>query len=41
MTQINGIDEEKYHQLQSNALRWVKENSTLERAKEILKLLNS
>lgn len=41
MSQINAINEEKYNQLQSNALQWAKRNSTLERAKQILKLLNS
>jgi hypothetical protein len=39
MTKVNSIDEDRYHQLQANSLQWVRENTTIERAKQILQQL--
>lgn len=36
MIKINSIDEDQYRQLQTNSLQWVRENTTIERAKQIL-----
>lgn len=41
MYQINSIDEKQYNKLQYNILQWVNRNTTLERAKQILNLVNS
>jgi hypothetical protein len=39
MTKVNSIGEDRYHQLQANSLQWVRENTTIERAKQILQQL--
>jgi len=41
MYQINSISEEKYKQLQNNALTWIKLNSSVKRAEQILKECSS
>jgi hypothetical protein len=40
IAKINALDEKKYEQLQANALSWVRQNTTVERAKQLLIALN-